>query len=182
MLTYTCCTGVPGRRGSSFSRAIARRGRHRAARLRSLVPSAMGGRGRECTECSAQMERLFYLAVFFTCHSIINHSFVHQGHPPAHQPWPPAFPTYCATPMASLVAHQLLLLSLPGAASFFHSGPHYAPAIERSIQQWELPTLREQVRQHHVRKVAFRESQHSVVVLDMNGAFEPDARCATRCR
>lgn len=84
--------------------------------------------------------------------------------------------------MASLVAHQLLLLSLPGAASFFHSGPHYAPAIERSIQQWELPTLREQVRQHHVRKVAFRESQHSVVVLDMNGAFEPDARCATRCR
>jgi len=69
---------------------------------------------------------------------------------------------------ASLLALQLLLLSLPRATSF-HAGAHYAPAIERSIQTWELPTLREQVRQHHVRKVAFRESQHSVVVLDMNG-------------
>ena len=96
----------------------------------------------------------------------------------------------------------MLTLFLPVIAGF---APHYPPEVARSIQRWDLPTLREQVssitverlnvcatslktprltcncrprhslctnwqvRQNHVRKVAFYQDERLVEVLDTNG-------------
>jgi len=53
------------------------------------------------------------------------------------------------------------------AVAAFH--PHYSAPIQNSIQKWDLPVLREQIRQHHVAKVAFYQDERMVEVLDVNG-------------
>ena len=55
---------------------------------------------------------------------------------------------------------------LPLAAAF---QPPYPPAIAASVQPWGITTLKEQVRAHHVAKVAFHSDASAIEVLDING-------------
>lgn len=65
----------------------------------------------------------------------------------------------------------LALVRLQLAATFVlpPSPYHNPPPITRSIQTWGYSTLREQIHEHHVAKVAIHDDQRAVEVLDTNG-------------
>lgn len=57
---------------------------------------------------------------------------------------------------------------LLGAVGLHHP-TFYSPPVANSIQKWGISTLREQINQHRVVKVAFYSDQNAVEVLDING-------------
>ena len=68
---------------------------------------------------------------------------------------------------AALPKLVVLLTVAVDSAHGFH--PYYPEPVARSIQRWEISTLREQIKAHHVKHVAFHANQRAVEVLDVNG-------------
>jgi hypothetical protein len=69
-----------------------------------------------------------------------------------------------------LLVGRMLALSFGAALSLVQPKlPTYPPELQRSIQPWGVSTLREQIKAHHVQRVAIHEDETAVEVLDYNG-------------
>ena len=62
--------------------------------------------------------------------------------------------------------HAAVLLVVHGVAALH---PPYTPAVSQSIQKWDVSTLRQQIHEQHVARVAIHSDETAVEVLDTNG-------------